>query len=610
MSSHISHTHRSALLDTDASSNSNEDGGCTCTRARNGRAPPDEMSSSGSAYSHLAFSSLFLPAPILSALTSLSYHHPSPIQLHSIPPALHGLDLIAQAQSGTGKSLVFAVLALTHALRRPSPPRIGLCALVLLPTRELGVQVEGVVRSLAETVGGVRVESVMGGKGGVREDRERLSGCDVLVATVGRLRHLLDEDLVRAEQLTLLVLDEADALLAPSSSSFADVNAIIGALPAFPQRQTALFSATWPTSVMGRAREVTSDAQAIMLDSQKPHTTIKHFVLFVDVPTDPSPSAPAHAPLSGLPPSLRDGGGALVDAVYDGKFAALLQLLSSFPFHQCLIFARSATHAGLLPHSLTVHGYPALPLSSALDPAVRAATMASFRSLHMRILVTSDLLSRGFDHPTVNLIVHWDDAYDPAAFLHRGGRTGRWGRRGRTVWLVERGGEQRVRAMERVAGIEVEELAVRDGRVVLEGRDDAYEKDLQRQTRQLKGSAEQSWALDKYDAARKGALEEMDEADRAREPSVAYRPPPPDTDGEDSSEESTAEDEKVPIEEVKAGRREGVIGPSPVASFCPFDPVRGGAAALFPAAFPLDILHMSDHARRAAQQFYQSYPIH
>ena len=571
------------------------------------------------AYSHLTFSSLFLLPPILSALTSLSYLHPSPIQLHCIPPALHGLDLIAQAHSGTGKSLVFASLALTHTLRGPPSPRPSLTALILVPTRELGVQVEGVVQGLAQHVRGVRVESVMGGKGGIREDRERLVGCDVLIATVGRLRHLMEERLLRVEGLTLLVLDEADALLSPSSSFTADVDAILAQLPAFPQRQTLLFSATWATALMARAREVTAEAQLILLDSQKPQRSIQHLVLYVDVPRTTQPAAPAtaeeqrgsDAASSRLPPSLSSAPSS-VDPLFDAKLAALLSLLSSFPFHQCLVFARSAPHVALLPHSLTVHGYPTHALSGELEPAERASTLAAFRSLHLRILVTSDLLSRGFDHPTVNLVVHWDDAYNPEAFLHRGGRTGRWGRKGRTVWLVERGGEERVQRMRQLTGVELVEAAVVDGRAVLAGDDGSFDAEVRRQRGQMKANVSAQWALRKFTAARSGALEEMDDEDRAKEwGSHAQAVEAAEgNEGEEEGEEGGGEDEEASATHVSSRRETGEVLPL-VVPFSPFAEVRlsGAAPPLLPSSsspYPLlDPMQLNSYAVAAAAQFHR-----
>ena len=567
------------------------------------------------AYSHLTFSSLFLPPPILSALTSLSYLHPSPIQLHSIPPALHGLDLIAQAHSGTGKSLVFATLALAHTLRRP-PPRIGLTALILVPTRELGVQVEGVVHGLAQHVEEVRVESVMGGKGGVREDRQRLVGCDVLIATVGRLKHLVGEGVVSVQGLTLLVLDEADSLLSPASSFASDVAAIVAALPPFPQRQTLLFSATWATSVVERAKEVTVDAQLILLDSQQPQRSIQHLVLYVDAQCAPQPPALSAEGQSSsndsghLPPSLSSASPS-VDLLYDAKLSALLSLLSSFPFHQCLIFTRSPSHVALLPQSLTLHGYPTRALSAELEPAVRTSTLASFRSLHSRILVTSDLLARGFDHPTINLVVHWDDAYNPEAFLHRGGRTGRWGKKGRTVWIVERGGEERVQRMQRLTAVELVEVAVVNGRVRLPGDDGSFNAEVRRQRRQMKADAAAQWALHKFDAARREALEEMEEWDRVVEPGGL-----PLTDDRAEAEEREEEDEERAAEgdvaraaDASKWKEAGGMPPL-VVPFTPFAALRasGAAAPLFPAStapYPLlDVMQLNSYAMAAATQFH------
>ena len=378
--------------------------------------------------SHLTFASLFLPPPILAGLSALSLSHPSPIQLHAIPPAQHGLDVIAQAQSGTGKTVIYAIAALTAVLRgravsaSASPSVSGLTVLVLVPTRELAVQVEGVLRGVGREVSGLRVESVMGGKGGVWEDRERLRGCDCLIATVGRLRQLLDERVLNTEALRLLVLDEADALLSPSSFWRADVEAILASLPAAPQRQTLLFSATWPLSLMDRAKAVTHEAQVIMLDSQRPHGSIKHYVIYRQRQHGSDMQREATSPSTSslttiLPPSLASSSASSsADAGYDAKFSLLLLILASFPFHQCLVFTRSVSHTALLHSSLTLHGYPVMPLSASLPPAVRTATMEAFSALRTRILVTSDVLSRGFDQRTVNLVVHFHAAYDLEAY--------------------------------------------------------------------------------------------------------------------------------------------------------------------------------------------------
>ncbi|MHB8633706.1 MAG: DEAD/DEAH box helicase [Thermoplasmatota archaeon] len=359
------------------------------------------------------FAELKLAPGTQDAIASMGYETPSPVQALAIPPLLEGKDVLAQARTGTGKTAAFGI-PIVDGLRASTVAGVG--ALVLVPTRELALQV---TEELARIAKGSRLKviSIYGGVGfGKQVDDLRSGGTQIVVATPGRLIDLLQQGVARLERVRILILDEADRML--DMGFLPDVERILRAVPA--QRQTALFSATVPDPIR---RIVTRFLRTP-----------------VNVQVEPGPTA------TPLCEQFK------VAVAKENKTAALLAFLAQEKPERAIIFTRTKHLARRLAASLDGAGWRSVPLQGNMSQGQRERAMDAFRRGEARLLVATDVAGRGIDVPEVSHVFNYDLPDEPEAYVHRIGRTGRMGRAGRAITFVQPDQQRDLRDVERVAG--------------------------------------------------------------------------------------------------------------------------------------------------------------
>jgi ATP-dependent RNA helicase DeaD len=349
------------------------------------------------------FDALGLPAPLLSTVTSLGYVQPTPVQAAAIPRLLEGRDVLAQAATGTGKTAAFALplLARLNPERKKKP--FEPFGLVLVPTRELAMQVTEAVRRYGSALG-ANALAIYGGEPIEHQLRGLKRGVDVVVATPGRaIDHLERKTLVLAHVQTV-VLDEADEMLDMGFEQ--DLKTILSALPA--ERQTALFSATLPPRIQKIAEQHLKNPLKLTIKPPKaaPGEAAKVRQLAYVVPR-------AH------------------------KVTALTRVLQAESAKSVLVFCRTRDDVDQLAGLLPERGLSAEALHGGLDQTQRDRVMKRFKSGAVRLLIATDVAARGLDIEHLALVVNYEVPTSPDIYVHRIGRTGRAGREGLAITLVE-----------------------------------------------------------------------------------------------------------------------------------------------------------------------------
>ena len=362
------------------------------------------------------FDDLGLRPELLGALTALGYEEPTPIQREAIPPLVAGRDLLGQAATGTGKTAAFAlpILQRLTAHRGERPP----VALVLVPTRELAVQVSEALHRYGRELG-ARVLPVYGGAPIVRQLRALESGVDVVVATPGRALDLLNRGSLRLNEIATVVLDEADEML---DMGFAeDLEAILDETP--EERQTVLFSATMPRRLDSLARRHLSDPVRITLGRER--------------------VAPGEAP------RVRQTAYVVPRAA---KPAALGRILDVEAPTAAIVFCRTREEVDSLTETLNGRGYRAEALHGGMSQEQRDRVMGRLRGGTADLLVATDVAARGLDIEQLTHVVNYDVPSAPESYVHRIGRVGRAGREGVAITLAEPREHRMLKTIEKVAG--------------------------------------------------------------------------------------------------------------------------------------------------------------
>jgi ATP-dependent RNA helicase DeaD len=341
----------------------------------------------------------------------MSIDEPTPIQAAAIPALLAHRDVIGQARTGSGKTLAFGI----PALERIDEKSHAVQVLVLTPTRELAVQVAGVLGELTQQRG-IHVAQVFGGRP-MGAQRERLRrGAAIVVGTPGRVLDFLRQGVLKVDALRLLVLDEADEML---DMGFApDVTRILNACPR--ARQTALFSATVPDWVKNTSRSYLKDP--------------------VHVSVDPRPED--SAPVEHIAYDVPEG----------GKWQALKDLLDLRGDDSILVFGRTKHGVKKLARNLVLAGYPVEALQGNLSQPKRDRVMQAFREGRVKILVATNVAARGIDVSSITQVINYELPESSALLTHRIGRTGRMGRKGQAITLLTPGDSPKFRDLEKGAG--------------------------------------------------------------------------------------------------------------------------------------------------------------
>ena len=361
------------------------------------------------------FADLKLIEPLLRAIKDQGYETPTPIQIKAIPPVLAGRDLLAAAQTGSGKTAGFALplLQLLHERHKDKPRPGRVRALILTPTRELAAQVEESIDSCGRHLP-LKSAVVFGGVG-IQPQIEKLKrGVDVLVATPGRLLDLFGQGVVNFSDLSILVLDEADRML--DMGFIHDIKRILKVLPA--DRQNLMFSATF-------APEIRTLAGTFLTDP-----------VSVDV-----------SPKNAAAESVEQQ----VFRVDQSRKAELLsQMISKDDWRQVLIFTRTKHGANRLARKLEQDGITSAAIHGNKSQSARTKALADFKRGAVRALVATDIDARGLDIEQLPRVVNFELPNVPEDYVHRIGRTGRAGASGRAVSLVSGDEVSLLRAIERV----------------------------------------------------------------------------------------------------------------------------------------------------------------
>lgn len=361
----------------------------------------------------MKFTDLGLSAPLLEAIASQGYDTPSPIQAGAIPAVLEGKDVMAAAQTGTGKTAGFTLPLLENLSRGAKAKPNHIRALILTPTRELAAQVSESVETygaklpLTSTVvfGGVKINPQM---------MRLRKGVDILVATPGRLLDLYGQNAIKFDQVEVLVLDEADRML--DMGFINDIKKVINLLPG--KRQNLLFSATFSDDIRRLAKGLVHNPVEISVSP--PNTTVKaveQWICPVDKPK---------------------------------KTELLIHLIKDNVWDQVLVFARTKHGANKLTKMLDKAGIKAAAIHGNKSQGARTRALADFKAYNIQVLVATDIAARGIDIDLLPHVVNFELPNVPEDYVHRIGRTGRAGSKGEAVSLVSADELQQLSDIERL----------------------------------------------------------------------------------------------------------------------------------------------------------------
>jgi ATP-dependent RNA helicase DeaD len=366
----------------------------------------------------ISFRDLALSEPVLRALTDVGYESPSPIQAATIPVLLSGSDMLGQAQTGTGKTAAFALPALTRIDLSKHEPQV----LVLVPTRELALQVSEAFLKYAAHLKGFHVLPIYGGQSYQPQLNALRRGVHVVVGTPGRVIDHMNRGTLKLTGLTLLVLDEADEML---RMGFVDaVESILEQTP--PQRQVALFSATIPAPIRRiAAKHLRAPVEVTIKSKTSTATNIRQRYWIV----------------SGM-----------------HKLDALTRILEAEPFDGMLVFTRTKQSTVELAEKLEARGFAAAPLNGDIPQPLRERTVARLKAGQIDIVVATDVAARGLDVERIGHVVNYDVPYDTESYVHRIGRTGRAGRKGEAILFIAPRERNMLRAIERATRQAIEPM--------------------------------------------------------------------------------------------------------------------------------------------------------
>jgi translation initiation factor 4A len=363
---------------------------------------------------------LELKPDLLRGIYAYGFERPSPIQSKAIYPILQGVDLIAQAQSGTGKTGSFVIGALSKINLEEKSNQV----LIMAPTHELAHQIAMVVQSLSAMMNGIRIKTIVGGSS-IESDVEdmRKNPPHIIVGCPGRIYDMIRRRHINANKLQLVILDEADEML---SSGFKEqVYNVFKHLN--KDVQLALFSATLPNNIfqitnkfMRNPVKICVKAESLTLEGIK-----QYFIAMNDD---------------------RE------------KYLTLKDLYQHISVSQCIIYANSVKRVIDLYEAMKEDGFPVCCLHSNMEKSERENVFKDFRRGASRVLISSNVTSRGIDIQQVGVVINFDLSRDVHNYLHRIGRSGRWGRKGTGINFITRRDIQKMREIEQYYGTQIEEL--------------------------------------------------------------------------------------------------------------------------------------------------------
>ncbi|MBU0487768.1 MAG: DEAD/DEAH box helicase [Bacteroidetes bacterium] len=361
----------------------------------------------------MKFTELNLDSKLLEALSYMGFEEATPIQQQVIPLILQNKDLIACAQTGTGKTGAFVLPILNKLIGKQSA---HVDTLIIVPTRELAIQIEMQIQGFSYFVNAGSIAVYGGGDGADWELQKHAlqKGADVIVATPGKLLSHLKMGYVKFDKISHLVLDEADRML--DMGFIDDIQEIISYLP--PKHQTLMFSATMPQSIRQLAKKILHNPVEIALSMSKPAEGVDQKAYFV---------------------------------FEDQKISLVGHILSERKhYDSILIFSSSKSKISEIVRALNRSGFPAEGISSNLEQDKREEVLRDFRSKRIRILVATDVMSRGIDVKEIHLVINFDVPHDAEDYVHRVGRTARVNAKGEAITLVTPKERQKLRQIEQL----------------------------------------------------------------------------------------------------------------------------------------------------------------
>ena len=355
-----------------------------------------------------SFSTLGLDAALLANLESMDYQAMTPVQAQCLPAILQGDDLIAQAETGTGKTAVFGIGLLT----RLNAHDYHVQAMVLCPTRELADQVSKEIRRLASYIPNIKLLTLCGGVPYGPQSGSLAHGAHIIVGTPGRILKHLRKGSLKPDKLQTLVLDEADRML--DMGFYEDIAEIVAATP--DHRQTLLFSATYPEAIKDISASMQNNPGRVSIEAA--HTQDKIKQLFFEV------------------------------ADKGKRAAALVTLLGHYHPASCVIFCNTKLQCQAIADTLQEKGFSALALHGDLEQRDRDQVLLRFSNKSCAILVATDVAARGIDIKDLEAVINFELSHDPEVHIHRIGRTGRAGKSGLALSLYIAAESHRVNAIE------------------------------------------------------------------------------------------------------------------------------------------------------------------
>ncbi len=371
----------------------------------------------------MTFSDLGLLPIFTDKCEQLGYTEPTPIQKQAIPIVLQGGDIIACAETGTGKTAAF-LLPILQQLSATNKNKPGTKVLILSPTRELANQTEAACKQFEPK--GITCTAIIGGAGYKRQIDSLKRGANIIIATPGRLMDFMEQGMIDFRGLTHLVLDEADRML--DMGFLPSIKRIVKAIPA--NRQTLFFSATM-------SAEIEHIAYAMLKDP----TVIE---------VSPRGKAAGLIEQTAYP------------VAQQFKMPLLLDLLDKEDFDRVLVFTRTKRGADRLAHVLEKRSHKSNRIHGDRSQSQREAALRSFKSGHTNVLVATDVAARGIDIDSVSHVINYDIPEAPEDYVHRIGRTGRAGNKGKAITLFTIAEEHSMRSIERLTGERVERVLLPD----------------------------------------------------------------------------------------------------------------------------------------------------
>jgi ATP-dependent RNA helicase RhlE len=342
---------------------------------------------------HMQFTDLKIIEPILRSLNEEGYTNPTPIQAQAIPYVLEGHDLLGCAQTGTGKTAAFSIPILQHLCSPESRGKKGLRALILTPTRELAIQIQESLQAYGRHTG-IRHAVIFGGVNQNPQVNQIRRGVDILVATPGRLLDLMNQGHISLRQIEMFVLDEADRML--DMGFIHDVKRVIAALP--KKRQTLFFSATMPTEIQKLSSTILTNPKKVeVAPVSSTAETIEQHLFYVDK---------------------------------GDKNSLLLHVLNNAALTSVLVFTRTKHGADKVVKVLQRNNIKSLAIHGNKSQNARQNALKSFKDKTIRILVATDIASRGIDVELLEYVINYEIPNIPETYVHRIGRSGRAGASG------------------------------------------------------------------------------------------------------------------------------------------------------------------------------------